>query len=126
MVALDVDGANCVCCGICRDCCPPAALQMRVQTRPGVEVLLFVTATARFETFPFLAAPASCDGCMICVRECPVGALGLRSLGSQEPRPLTLVPSMPAAPDGDALDFAIEPGQLPSGGWPASDGSGGT
>src|SRR5438552_17172270 len=82
MYVLDLDGANCISCGICRDCCPPGAIDMRVQTHSGVETFLFVTAAPRFETFLFLAAPASCNGCLLCVHECPVGALSVYELSA--------------------------------------------
>ena len=32
-------------------------------------------------TFPYLASPEKCNGCGVCVRECPVNALEL--LGAQ-------------------------------------------
>lgn len=31
-------------------------------------------------TFPYMAHPHRCDGCMLCVNECPVLALELQSI----------------------------------------------
>jgi ferredoxin len=64
---------ECICCGICVDCCKPGALQARTVRGGGVEGNLLI----ELETFPYFARPSACDGCMQCVRECPPGALAI-------------------------------------------------
>lgn len=86
MYKLRLNAKQCISCGICADLCPLQALSMRSQETDGVEgswrggrVLADQwgdpVPAARKETFPLLRASALCDGCQLCVRECPVAAL---------------------------------------------------
>lgn len=76
------------------DVCSPRAIDMRVDKTTGVEgsfdTLVRLQAFDSTEeakqkmmTFPFLAIPQLCDGCLDCVKECPVSALELK--GTAEP-----------------------------------------
>lgn len=92
MFRLKLDARQCISCGICMDVCPPRAMGMRPHRGKTVEgpsrVLWYVGLQGEREplpmmTFPFLAVAAACDGCGLCMLECPVGALAL--LGRAEP-----------------------------------------
>ena len=86
MFKLKLDGKRCVSCGICMDVCIPGAIHMRFEKSSSVEgeLLSYIRSGDKRElppekmmTFPFLASPHRCDGCMACVKECPVSALEL-------------------------------------------------
>lgn len=84
----------CISCGICMDVCPERAINMRIYNSPGVEgeQLAYMTLDSNRDserppvammTFPFLANPPLCDGCMICEKECPVSALTLQQIAEK-------------------------------------------
>ncbi len=79
MFRLELTGALCISCGLCRDVCTRNAIGMRTSARQGVERHSGVCARPKYETFPFLATPEECDGCLECVRECPVSAIAIRA-----------------------------------------------
>ena len=83
MYVIRLDARQCVSCGICADVCDPRALRMRVWRGRTVEGVLSDRRSALRKadagTFPYLADPARCDGCLACVEECPVRALALFS-----------------------------------------------
>lgn len=83
---LKLNAKQCISCGICMDLCPPRAIGMRSQDTAGIEGsrrldLAFAerwgeaVTGVRKETFPCLQTPDLCDGCGVCVRECPALAL---------------------------------------------------
>ncbi len=88
MYELGLDAKQCVSCGICMDVCRPGAMGMRrwrsrTVEGPALSYLRLGTKhnqekpPAVMMSFPYLAWPERCDGCMDCVRECPVSALAL-------------------------------------------------
>lgn len=97
---LRVEAKQCVCCGICMDVCQPGAMGMRrwnSRTVEGAHLSYLRLRTKRnpeippagMMTFPYLARPERCDGCMDCVQECPVTALSLtlrNRMGESTPR----------------------------------------
>jgi len=104
MFALVLNALDCVSCGTCMDVCPPRAIDMHLTRKAGVEQWRLKkpdtpsadagtgSEGAGFMTFPFLAAPERCDGCGVCVRECPTVALELRT--TADPAPHT-APALP-------------------------------
>lgn len=88
---------RCISCGICMDVCPPRAIDMRLNLSTGIEgsrltihhleeVGAIAVAEQRMMTFPFMSFPDRCDGCMLCVHECPVEALILHPLSEESAR----------------------------------------
>lgn len=78
---------DCVSCGVCMDVCPPRAISMRSRSPRSVEgqhmALLNLPKSDpwqpdRLMTYPYLAQDELCDGCALCVRECPGEALDLQ------------------------------------------------
>jgi Pyruvate/2-oxoacid:ferredoxin oxidoreductase delta subunit len=75
---------ECISCAICVDLCPHIALSMRIYTGKTIEGFHQI-ASSEFDSlepydaeklsFPFLTDNNLCDGCMICVKECPVVAI---------------------------------------------------
>jgi ferredoxin len=67
------------------DVCSPHALNMRIHSLRKAEGGWMFLALRKYGseekqpepmmTFPFLAEPEDCDGCMDCVKECPAVAL---------------------------------------------------
>jgi ferredoxin len=93
MYKLKLNGRTCVSCGICMDVCQPDAIVMRTNTPRRIEgnVLSYLQLCsdgncelppAEMMTFPYLADPQLCDGCALCVTECPVDALELKDENS--------------------------------------------
>lgn len=89
MVSLKLDSRLCISCGICRDVCRPGAIALRDSQGASVEgkrlSFLLLDSPANRErpsgpmgTFPYLADPPACNGCLDCVRECPVAAIEIR------------------------------------------------
>lgn len=89
MFKLRLNARHCISCGICMDVCQPRAITMRTNKSASVEgeFLCYLKLrpdgdeellTGEMMTFPYLARPHLCDGCMLCVEECPVMAIELR------------------------------------------------
>lgn len=80
MFRLKLNARHCISCGICMDLCDRDAIDMRRSLDGGIEgslTLINRRHTAAMMTFPFLSDPENCDGCGVCIRECPVAALEL-------------------------------------------------
>jgi len=86
MFGLKLNTKHCISCGVCMDVCAPQAIDMRINQSNTVEgeMLSYVWLRTdgreerpieKMMTFPFLVSPGECDGCLICVYECPVNAL---------------------------------------------------
>lgn len=82
MFAVRLDAKQCISCGICMDVCAPKALGMRMWRGRTVEGACLVRrrgngghADPAAGTFPYMAGRERCDGCLECVRECPVEAI---------------------------------------------------
>jgi ferredoxin len=97
MFALRLNARACLSCGICMDVCPPRAISMRTASRKRVEGARLTlpllgsfgepsSELASMMTFPYLAIPEQCDGCGLCVQQCPVPALELLGEASGELR----------------------------------------
>ncbi len=93
MFALRLNTRACISCGICMDVCAPRAIAMRTAGRKRVEGTCLVLQhmctfgeprleDITFMTYPYLAIQEGCDGCSICVQQCPVSALKI--LGGSE------------------------------------------
>lgn len=89
MFRLRLDARQCLCCAICMDVCAPQAIGMRPFKKEALEgpFLCYLalnsdrnieTPPGALATFPFMANTPSCDGCRLCVNECPTNALELR------------------------------------------------
>jgi len=72
------------------DVCVPRAIDMRPYKKRALEgtVLSYLAlntdsnpeaSPAVMATFPFMAKADFCDGCLLCVNECPTRALELRA-----------------------------------------------
>ena len=97
MFSLKLLAKNCISCGICMDVCDTKAIAMRTTWPKGPEgkVLTYRLLRSRDQeelspvpmmTFPYLARPELCDGCEICVDQCPVNSLLLESNDSASNR----------------------------------------
>ena len=82
---LQLNARQCVSCGICMDVCGPRAIAMRMWNGRTIDGAIhdarLGTSVRRAMTFPYLAAPRLCDGCLECIRECPTAALALEFAG---------------------------------------------
>lgn len=80
--AVHIDRGRCFNCGVCMDVCPIRSLDMTRPTVPGPEAARDRTPQEP-PLHPWLmAAPLQvdhCNGCTICVRECPVQAITLEA-----------------------------------------------
>ena len=103
--AVDVAEATCINCGICMDVCPVRALDMTRKQQDGPEGSFF-RGTADPETFAWMMeTPVQvdhCNGCTICVRECPTEAITIHAV---EGRPLVAARQGPllTEPNGEAI-----------------------
>ncbi len=88
MFTLRLKVKDCASCGICMDVCPPRAIVMHARSSRTIEgAQLAVLRLPRMEpdrpavlmTYPYLPQRDLCDGCGLCVRECPGEALELIS-----------------------------------------------
>ncbi|MBI4428876.1 MAG: 4Fe-4S binding protein [Ignavibacteriales bacterium] len=92
MFRLKLNAKLCISCGICMDVCQPLAIDMRVNILAKAEgdLLSYLQLHSvrnresfpeKMMTFPYLSRPSLCDGCMLCVNECPTTALELQQVG---------------------------------------------
>jgi len=108
MVKLILRARDCISCGICMDVCAPGALEMRAFRRIGVEGAPRSASdpVAEMGTFPFLQDAGLCDGCLLCVEQCPVEALslvrasGVETQGPRLPQPTPATPNAPSVTAG--------------------------
>ncbi len=70
MWQLELNAGQCLCCGICVDICAPRALALR-----RIRTCVIDGRGDAKESFPYLANPGACDGCSVCVVECPVAVM---------------------------------------------------
>jgi len=88
MYRIKLNAKQCICCGICMDVCSPQVIAMRFHTlnRFQGENLTYVKLHSlnapeqppmEMMTFPYFIRPDQCDGCRLCVTECPVQAIEL-------------------------------------------------
>jgi ferredoxin len=88
MYSLKLLAKGCISCGICMDVCDTKAIAMRTTwpKSPEGKVLTYRLLRSRDQeelspvpmmTFPYLARPELCDGCEMCVDQCPVNSLVL-------------------------------------------------
>lgn len=86
MYRLKLNAKDCISCGICMDVCLSKAIDMRIHRGKTIEgnYLLFLEFNGKTNkellpekmiTFPFLKNSKLCNGCMICVKECPTSAI---------------------------------------------------
>ena len=104
MFSLKLLAKDCISCGICMDVCDTKAIAMRITwpRSPEGKVLTHrllwsgdqeKLSLPQMMTFPYLARPELCDGCKMCVDQCPVNALELetRASASRQPVPVGVV-----------------------------------
>lgn len=80
-----VDDATCVNCGICMDLCPIHAIDMTRAQGPGPEATFNRGSTVEQHDW-MMEAPVQvdhCNGCTICVRECPTEAIQVAPVGER-------------------------------------------
>ncbi len=86
--AVTIAEATCINCGICMDLCPIRALDMTRTRREGPEST-FTRGAADPDSFEWMMEmPVQvdhCNGCTICVRECPTEAITIHAV-SERPR----------------------------------------
>lgn len=73
---------ECISCGICMDVCVPGAINMRIHKGNTIEgnhlKYQELNDYNQMMTYPFMEKAELCDGCMICVNECPTSAIELQ------------------------------------------------
>ena len=83
---VSVDEATCFNCGICMDLCPIRTLDMTRASGPGPEAT-FERGAAVHDTHDWMMeAPVQvdhCNGCTICVRECPTQAISIAQVAQR-------------------------------------------
>lgn len=105
---VNVNEATCINCGICMDVCPTRTLDMTRKTTEGPEGS-FARGEARPETFSWMMeVPVQvdhCNGCTICVRECPTEAISIKPVAE---RPLVAARQGPilTEPHGEEVRWA--------------------
>lgn len=88
MYSLSLNTKSCISCGICADVCSPKVIELKTIRNAGIEgsasfISLLDSTSNRevlaknYETFPFLKHSTLCDGCMVCVKECPCCAISI-------------------------------------------------
>ncbi|MGK9368380.1 ATP-binding protein [Melioribacter sp. Ez-97] len=88
MYRLKLNAKDCVSCGICMDVCLTNAIDMRIHRGKTIEgnylsYLEFNDKTnkellpEKMMTFPFMKNSELCNGCMVCVEECPTSAIAI-------------------------------------------------
>ena len=60
MESIDLDGSECIGCGVCRDICPVGVYSMDYQQKQSVMI-----------------CPSKCTACTACIVQCPTGAISL-------------------------------------------------
>lgn len=86
MYTLKLNSKECISCGICADVCEPRAIEMRICNSNTVEgkCLMYTGLNNLFNSelppnemmsFPLMENSLLCNGCLICVNECPTSAL---------------------------------------------------
>jgi ferredoxin len=84
--AVTIDPTICFNCGVCMDVCPIRTLDMTRPDAPGPEATFFRNS-APTPPYPWMmAAPVQvshCNGCTICVRECPVQAITIAASATE-------------------------------------------
>lgn len=118
MFSLKLNAKLCISCGICMDVCLQRAIDMRIDKSRNIEgeLLSFLALhpdgdnklpPAGMMTFPWLANPLLCNGCLLCEKECPVSALSLQqvadnvpfhNLNNYEPEPVVAYDSVGKTP----------------------------
>jgi len=80
-----IDDATCINCGICMDVCPIRTLDMTRSSGPGPEATFDRAAAAGHNDW-MMAVPIQvdhCNGCTICVRECPTEAISVQQVAER-------------------------------------------
>jgi Pyruvate/2-oxoacid:ferredoxin oxidoreductase delta subunit len=85
--AVTVSDAACINCGICMDVCPIRTLDMARARDHGPEATFHRSTPARGPVTDWMmTVPIQvdhCNGCTICVRECPTEAISIRQVGAR-------------------------------------------
>jgi NAD-dependent dihydropyrimidine dehydrogenase PreA subunit len=80
---------ECISCAVCVDLCSPVALSMKAYSGKTIEGKTQIKSNEFdnlkvFEenklSFPYFSSPIECNGCMVCVNECPVNAIEIKIL----------------------------------------------
>jgi ferredoxin len=92
--AVTVSDDACINCGICMDVCPIRTLDMKRSHEFGPEATFYRATPARAPVADWMmTVPVQvdhCNGCTICVRECPTEAISIRQVDERPtftPRP---------------------------------------
>ena len=87
--AVTVDDGACINCGICMDVCPIRTLDMTRAHGPGPEATFLRATPGRGVIHDWMmVVPVQvdhCNGCTICVRECPTQAISIESVPERPP-----------------------------------------
>ena len=78
---------ECISCAVCFDLCTPLALSMKAYTGKTIEGNTQIkpnesdygnVGEENKLSFPYFSNPGECNGCMVCVNECPVNAIEIK------------------------------------------------